>query len=270
MICAPTGTILRPAARRPTGLSPAAYARSVRRLRDHLRFDPMSWDRTERTLRTLQQRSTDAQTPEQCQAVGQLARDAIISLAQAVFRPDVHWRSDEPVPSATDSKRQLEAYVAAAFSGGGKDEARSYVRSSVQLADALTHKRTATQTDARMAALAAESLVRLIALAEGHQLVGSEVDWHGVQVRNRYFAWDGPTLHALEDRPPIPVPLEAIEALQAAGHKPVFGTRAKLLQHQASGLSQVFETDRNSWRRELLQSDGQVLMVRPGAGSGAA
>jgi hypothetical protein len=122
-----------------------------------------------------------------------------------------------------------------------------------------------------MAALGAEFLIRLIALADNHELTDSYVEWQGVEARNRYFAWDGPTLHSLADRSPIPAPLEAIEALKAAGHKPVFGTRAKLLQHQADGLFQVFETDRATWRRELLQSpDGQVLLVRPGALRGAA
>ena len=231
----------------------------------------MSWDRTERTLRDLRERLVNAQTPEQCQTIGQLARDAIISLAQAVFRPELHWRSSDPPPSVTDSKRQLEAYVSVVFAGGPKEDARSYARSSVLFADALTHKRTATPQDARMAALGAEFLIRLIALADNHELTDSYVEWQGVEARNRYFAWDGPTLHSLADRSPIPAPLEAIEALKAAGHKPVFGTRAKLLQHQADGLFQVFETDRATWRRELLQSpDGQVLLVRPGALRGAA
>jgi hypothetical protein len=231
----------------------------------------MSWDRTERTLRDFRQRLATAETPEQCQAIGQLARDSLISLAQAVFRPDVHWRSAEPVPSSTDSKRQLEAYLAIAFAGGAQDEARSYARTSIQFADALTHKRTATPKDAKLAALAADSLIQLIALSEGHELADSEIEWQGVTTRNRYFAWDGPTLHGLPDRSAIPAPLEAIEALRAAGHKPLFGTRAKIHQHQSTGAFQVFETDRISWRRELLQApDGQVLLVRPGAESGAA
>jgi len=230
----------------------------------------MSWDRTERTLRDLRERLVNAQTPEQCQAIGQMARDAIISLSQAVFRPDLHWRAAEAPPSPTDSKRQLEAYVGVAFAGGTNDEMRTYARSTVMLADAVTHKRTATLKEARLVAAATESLIRLIALADGHELTDSDIDWQGVQVKNRYFAWEGPTLHALPDRSAIPAPLEAIEALKSGGHKPVFGTRAKLHQHQASGAFQVFETDRASWRRELLQAaDGQVLLVRPGALGGA-
>ena len=228
----------------------------------------MSWDRTDRTLRELRERTRLANTPEQYQAVGQMARDALVSLAQAVFQPDIHWRTSDQVPSATDSKRQLEAYLAVALPGASREETRSYARSAVQLADALTHKRSATQQDAQIAVIAVESVIRLIAALENHQLSDSDVEWQGVHAHSRYFAWDGPTLHALPDRQPMPAPLEAVEALRAAGHKPVFGLRDKLHRHQASGAFQVFETDRVSWRRELLQpADGQILLVRPNGGA---
>lgn len=224
----------------------------------------MSWERTERTLADLQERLGSAQTPEQCQAIGQLARDSLISLAQSVFRADIHWRSDNPIPSPTDSKRQLDAYVDFALAGGSKEEGRSFLRAAVQLADALTHKRTATPKDAKLCVIATDASIRFIATLEEHELADSAVAWEGVKSRGRYFAWDGPKLHALADRPPISAPLEAIEAIRNAGHKPVFGAREKLYQHQASGAQQVFETDRKSWRRELLQStDGQLLLVRP-------
>jgi hypothetical protein len=224
----------------------------------------MSWERTERTLADLQERLASAQTPEQCQAIGQLARDSLISLAQSVFRADIHWRTDEPIPSPTDSKRQLDAYVGFVLAGKSNEEARGFLRAAVQLADALTHKRTATPKDAKLCSIATEALIRFVATLEDHELSNSRVEWQGVEIRGRYFAWDGPKLHALDDRPPIPAPLEAIEAIRNAGHKPVFGLREKLYKHQATGAQQVFETDRRSWRRELLQtSDGQLLLVRP-------
>jgi len=232
----------------------------------------VSWERTQRTLLQFQQALSTAETPEQCQAIGALARDALISLAQAVFRRDVHWRTSDPAPSATDSKRQLEAYVSVAFAGSSNEEARSVMRAAIQLADALTHKRTATRKDAKLAAVAAESVIRLIAISEDHELPGSEVEWHGVTAGTRYFAWDGPQLHAVPDRQPVPAPNAAIEALKAAGHTPSFGRRDRLREAQARGSFQVFETDRTSWRRELLytQDGDQVLLVRPAPESGAA
>lgn len=228
----------------------------------------VSWERTERTLKQIQRALVAAETEEQCQAIGALGRDALISLAQAVYRPHVHHLTTDAIPSATDAKRRLEEYVAVTFPGGTNEQARAFIRSAIQLADALTHKRTATSRDAMLVAIATDSAVKLLAASADHVLAGAETDWRGVYVGARYFAWDGPQLHALLDRAPIPAPQGAIDALGSAGHTPSFGTRAKLRQHQAKGCLQVFETDRDSWRKELLHdADGdQVLLVRPGPG----
>jgi hypothetical protein len=87
--------------------------------------------------------------------------------------------------------------------------------------------------------------------------------WHGVQVGDRYFAWDGPQLHALADRPGIPSPRTAMDALKQGGHELRFHLPHRLPEAHADGWSQVFETDRMGWRRALLHGEGQVLLVRP-------
>lgn len=229
----------------------------------------MSWDRTERTLRQLVAASRSAQTEEQCQAVGALSVDALISLAQAVYRSEAHWRGPEPRPSSSDSKRMLEAYIETALSGPANEEFRAFARAAIKLAEALKHKRTASARDAAVVAIVIDCVVRVIAAIENHALPGSDVEWAFVEDRGRYFAWDGPELHALPDRSPIPAPQQAIDALKSAGHTPSFGLRNRLRNYQAEGLIQVFETDRRSWRRELLyEADGdQVLLVRLSGGA---
>ena len=130
----------------------------------------MSWDRTEQTLKDAEQGLSSAETPQQFQSIGQLARDTLISLAQAVFRADAHWQSSEPLPSPTDSKRLLEAYISVALAGGGREEARAFARSAIKLADALTHDRSATLKDARLAVAATDAVVRVVALIDGYEL----------------------------------------------------------------------------------------------------
>src|SRR5207247_7087548 len=72
-------------------------------------------------------------------------------------------------------------------------------------------------------------------------------------------------IHKLDQRTPVPNPPGLTEALQAAGAVPSFGLVDDLRQFLAKGLAQVYETDRQTWRREILYSeDGdQVLFVRP-------
>ena len=228
----------------------------------------MNWDRTERSLGEMKRAVGQSTTPEQCQVVGQLGRDTLISLAQAVFVSTRDWRESGSLPSPTDSKRMLEAYCATAAAGGSASELRAFALAAIRLADALAHKRTATATDARTVALAVECAVGIVAELDAHVLVGSTSSWGGLHVGHRYFAWDGPTLHSLPDRAPIPAPREALTALGSVG-KVSFGRHDRLRDQQAKGLFQVFETDRATWRRELLYSDdaGQVLLILP---SGAA
>src|SRR2546425_8887554 len=225
----------------------------------------MSWERTERTLQHVHDALPHLQTPEQCQTVGSFCRDALISLAQAVFRPEVHWRPKDPAPSPTDSKRQLESYLTVTLAGASNEEIRSFARSAVQLADALTHKRMASPKDARVAAIATEFLIRLVAELEDHRLSDSILEWQGISVGQRYFAWDGPQVHALDDRSPIAAPHVAINAFKAAGHNASFTLKGRLVEAQARGAFEVYETARKTWRRELLHdADGnQVLIVVP-------
>jgi hypothetical protein len=96
------------------------------------------------------------------------------------------------------------------------------------------------------------------------------IPWKGVERRGRYFAWDGPTLHLLDDRAPIPAPEIAIEAIRQSGATPSFGRKDRLRDYSAKGAMQVYETDRETWKRELLySSDGsQVLLAKETSSEG--
>ena len=59
-----------------------------------------------------------AQFEEDFQSIGLVAREAFISLGQAVHDPARHPSEDSVTPSEADAKRMLTAYVAAELSGG--------------------------------------------------------------------------------------------------------------------------------------------------------
>lgn len=81
------------------------------------------------------------------QAVGLLARDALISVALAVFERDRQTPLDGVRPSATDGKRMLEAYFAAELAGRANEEARRQLRSTLDFANAVQHRQIATFRD---------------------------------------------------------------------------------------------------------------------------
>lgn len=125
------------------------------------------WDRIERTVKEINLRLDQAKNEEQFQSIGFLCRDTIISLAQAIFKEDKHPSLDGVKISKTDAKRMLDAYISVELSGKENENLRKYARSSSDLANELTHKRTADAKDARLCAAATVALVNLIGILEG-------------------------------------------------------------------------------------------------------
>ena len=155
----------------------------------------------------------------------------------------------------------LTAYVAAELSGAGNEEARRFARAAVACADAVTHKRSASRLDAELVVAAIESVVKVIAILARCSTPAAE-PWSGVEVDGRYFAWSGPVLHQLVDRPAAPTPAGVEGALREIGMTPRFGRLENLRNHFAKGRLQVFETDQRTWRRALLLSgDGDQMLL---------
>jgi hypothetical protein len=116
--------------------------------------DPTGWDRVDRTLTKARFALDAASAEEDWQAIGLLCREAIISLAQAVYDPALHASLDGVTPSPTDANRMLDAYIAQAFDGPSNKEIRAHARASLALALNLQHRRTATP---QLAALCIEA-----------------------------------------------------------------------------------------------------------------
>ncbi|MBA5791536.1 hypothetical protein [Flavobacterium sp. xlx-221] len=128
------------------------------------------WDRIERSVREIKFRISQAQVEEQFQAVGLLCRDTIISLAQEVYNPEKHKILDNIDVSRTDAKRMLDAYFSSEIPGKTNENLRRYARSSNDLANDLTHRRTATVKEASICVSATISLVNLIGILENRQM----------------------------------------------------------------------------------------------------
>jgi hypothetical protein len=131
--------------------------------------EPTGWTKVDRGIGEIKLRLVQASTEEQYQAIGLLCRETLISVAQVVFIEEDHPTTDGVKPSKTDAKRMLEAYIASTLSGRSNEATRKYAKSSLALANDLTHRRTA---DFRMAAMCAEatnSVVNIIAIISGRR-----------------------------------------------------------------------------------------------------
>ncbi len=132
-------------------------------------LEPTGWARVDRTVGELRDRFESANTEEQFQVVGLLCREALISLAQAVYIAGQHPTLNGVAPSLTDAKRMLEAYIATELGGGVNGEARKHARSALALALSLQHKRTAGFRDAAMCVEATTSVINIIAIIAGRR-----------------------------------------------------------------------------------------------------
>jgi hypothetical protein len=126
--------------------------------------EPTGWDRVDRGNDKIKRALETAGEEEDFQSVGLLCREVLISVSQAVFNPEIHVPADGVRPSKTDAKRMLEAYIAVELAGGTDEEARRHARASLDLANALQHRRTASFRDAAMCAEATISVTNLMAI----------------------------------------------------------------------------------------------------------
>ena len=129
--------------------------------------EPTGWHRVDRTLGEVRTQLEASSTEEQFQTVGLLCRETLISLAQTVFDPNQHPPIDQVEASDTDAKRMLERYLAREVAGRSNATARKHARVSLNLANELQHKRTATFRDAALCAEATASVVNIIAILSG-------------------------------------------------------------------------------------------------------
>jgi hypothetical protein len=219
-----------------------------------------AWKRTSRALDEMRRNVETGSAEEHFQTVGLLGREAIISVAQAVFDPLMHKRSDGKELSSTDGAGMLEAFFDSTLAASSNEEARKFAKSALALAVALQHRRTATAKDAALCEAAVEGVVRVVETVAGHRR--NEPPWEGIQVGERFFAWAGPGLHGLQDRQPTIAPESLLHIIRTStGMSVTFGNRSRLHKHLDEGKLQVYETDRKMWRRELVAADANQVVV---------
>ncbi len=129
--------------------------------------EPTGWERVDRTVDKARHQLDIASDVEDFQQVGLLCREILTSLAQAVYDPDLHPSIDDKQPSATDAKRMLQSYIVAELSGSSNEAARRHAKASLDLANDLQHRRTATFRTAALCAEATTSVVNIIAIVSG-------------------------------------------------------------------------------------------------------
>lgn len=118
--------------------------------------------RLDRTIREIKYRFSEAKNEEQFQVLGVLCRDSLITLAQVGYVPEKHRQFCDIEPSKTDAKRMLEAIIQSELVGSTNETLRRYAKAANDLANELTHKRTATKRETVICINATFSIINIL------------------------------------------------------------------------------------------------------------
>jgi len=129
---------------------------------DDLTYELTGWQRVDRSLYEMKSKLTNAINEEQFQAIALIGRETLISIAQEVFDNSIHKCDDGTIPSDTDSKRMLDAYISYSLQGSSNERHRKFAKSAIDLANQVTHDRCATKRDAEMCFIAVSAVSNLI------------------------------------------------------------------------------------------------------------
>lgn len=126
------------------------------------------WERLRRTVLKIKKESSSAYNEEDFQSVGLLCRECIISLAQAVYNPNIHGDTDEDgiKISNTDAVRMISNYLSKKLAGNKNEELRAYAKKTNKLANMLTHERNANKKDMMLTTSATIALINFIGILE--------------------------------------------------------------------------------------------------------
>lgn len=130
---------------------------------------PTGWERVDRALAKARTQLGTASTEEEWQGIGLLCREVLISLGQAVYDADLHGAEDDSGTKIgpSDARRQLWQWLHHEMPGSDNREIRAHIKSSIDLALSLQHKRTATRQMAALCLEATSSAVAVVAIIAG-------------------------------------------------------------------------------------------------------
>ncbi|MEV7265762.1 hypothetical protein AB0N38_19610 [Micromonospora aurantiaca] len=111
------------------------------------------WPRVDEEVSELRRHFESASTQQDHSNVGNDCVAVLEALSATVYEHGKHQRGDEPEPSVASTKARLDRFVEVELPGSDNAELRKLVRSAIEFAQAVKHRRaTVSRTEAGIAA----------------------------------------------------------------------------------------------------------------------
>ncbi len=124
------------------------------------------WDEMKKMVEKLESDCIKAIDTDDFRNIGNTCRNLLIRLAQLVYNPEIHGDiTDRGVRiGKAHVLEMLSKYIAFKLAGDSNEEFRSYAKSSLGIANVLTHKSHATKKEMLLTASATINLVYIVGL----------------------------------------------------------------------------------------------------------
>ena len=117
----------------------------------------------------MQQELEEANDRIDFNQIGVRCRETIILLAKEIYDDKIHHPKDyQDKISPDDSKRMIDGYISYKLPGANNESKRKLLKSTADLANDLTHSKTATRFDALLTLQATISLINLIKIIKNN------------------------------------------------------------------------------------------------------
>lgn len=126
-----------------------------------IEYTPTGWTKIDHAVLLMRNERDRAESEVEYQAIGVHGRELILTLAQMVYDEEKHKHPDGNPINSAQSKRMFEAYISSR-SKTMSNEKIKFAKASIDLANNLTHKRTATRLDSELCYIAVISTIHVI------------------------------------------------------------------------------------------------------------
>lgn len=130
----------------------------------NLNLEFTKWDKINRTIADIKKLYNEATTSAQFNGIGAMCRSVYNNLADTVYKDKYHVDKNSILPNENQYKNKLLEFVLFQLDGKTNEDFRSYCKKTIDIADTLTHKKTATKQQAALTISAVISILNIITI----------------------------------------------------------------------------------------------------------
>lgn len=142
----------------------------------NIQLEYTNWDIINRTIADIKKQYSEAKTNAQFNGIGAMCRSVYNCLADVIYKKEYHTDSNTDFPNDNQYKNKLLEFVQFKLDSQTNKDFRNHCKSTIDLADELTHKKTATKQQAALTINAVISILNIVSILNENSKIDVEED----------------------------------------------------------------------------------------------